>query len=316
MSVVATLNPPLWLQDLTYPARIDRQLMEAMWIEGVVSGLGLRQRAEGANLSVDVAAGYALVEGDDQTGQGSYLLSLDGKVNVPLDTADTSSRVDLLILRVNDPQAGGPNGNSGTLEYVKGTPGSASPAALPTSAIELGRITVGANATSITNAVIDTTLRGRSGPRSVAGLLLALGLTAAGADYARSPTPQAVSPETGSLAFTLAERSIVRFDAHVTAYGTQGKSVAAMIKLNQGTAAITDASVEVAYARDTFAATGSTGSVSPRPWAVRVLEPGSFRVGFWAEGSSGINYSVSRSKDRPELVVTNMGPTSRPATFP
>lgn len=317
MTVVATTNQPLWMQDLTYPARIDRQVMRSMWTEGVVSGLGLRQRAEGANMSVDLLAGSALVDGDDQTGQGSYLLTTDGKVNIPFDNAAAQPRVDLIILRVNDPQAGGGSGTSGTIEYLAGAPAATpSPVTLPNSAIEVGRINVRAGASNVVDADIDTTLRGRSGPRSLSGSLLVIASTPPGADYARSDPDQQVSGDVGNVGFTLVERSLVRFDAHMTAYGTVGKSVITTIKANKGTAAITTASQEIGYARGQFDATGATGAVSPRPWVVRVLDPSPYRVGFWCQGTAGYNFTIFRSRDIPQLIVTNLGATSRPVTFP
>jgi hypothetical protein len=118
------------------------------------------------------------------------------------------------------------------------------------------------------------------------------------------------------LAFSLAERSTVRFDAHMTAYGTQGKSVLAYVKLNQGTGAISGSSTDISFARGQFDVTGPTGAVSPRPWSTRILEPGSYRVGFWSEGTVGYQYTINRARDIPQLLVMNMGPTSRPPNFP
>jgi hypothetical protein len=159
MSIVID-DTPAWLQNGVYPARIDRQLIDAVWTEGVVNGLDLSARAEGANFSVDVAAGHGVIGGDDQAAQGAYLVTLSGKVNVPVAAPDSQGRIDLIVAKINDPQAGGGTGDNGTILAVKGTPATTPVApTLPASAIELGRITVASSAVSITAAAIDNLTR-------------------------------------------------------------------------------------------------------------------------------------------------------------
>lgn len=166
---------PAWLQNGIYPARVDRQLIDAVWSEGVHSGLAVTPRAEGANFSVDVAAGRGVVLGDDQSAQGSYLLTLTGKVNVPIGVPASQNRIDLVVLRVNDPQAGGPTGDNGAVGVIAGTPGSTpAPPALPASAIELARVTVASGAASILSAAIDQTMRVGATVRPAARTLIAV----------------------------------------------------------------------------------------------------------------------------------------------
>jgi len=95
------------------------------WDEGVLrpSALKVGQRGAGANMTVDVAAGDAIVTGDDQANQGRYAVRVDATVNVTGFTAPAGSnqRYDLVVLRINDPDAGGTAGRTATLERVAGT---------------------------------------------------------------------------------------------------------------------------------------------------------------------------------------------------
>jgi len=144
------------MQNNAYSARLDRQLVAAMMTEGVVSGLQVTQRGAGANMSVDVAVGKAVIAGDDQANQGSYLAITTVLENVVIGAAPGSnSRIDVVYYRVNDPNAGGPAGNTSSFGVVAGTP-AASPAvpATPTSAIALANVLVATGTVSITNAMI------------------------------------------------------------------------------------------------------------------------------------------------------------------
>lgn len=151
-----TKELPLWMQVPTYAARLDRALIAALLNEGVVSGLLVAQRGAGANMSVDVSLGSAIIAGDDQTNQGSYLLSSTATENVVVGAAPGSnSRIDVIYARVNDTNAGGPAGDDWTLGIAAGTPG-ASPAipATPSSAIALAQVLVAAGTVAITTAMI------------------------------------------------------------------------------------------------------------------------------------------------------------------
>jgi hypothetical protein len=176
------LTPPLFLQEGVYSARVTRQLMSLIGTEGVVSGLTVVQRSAGANMSVDVAAGKAIVEGDDQANQYLYLSVNEGTVNLPVQGADpTNPRIDRVVLEIRDTNAGGPAGDDASLRVIEGTPaGSPTAPALPDSAISLALIDVAAAATSILDANITDTQAFAQGilptPREV-------GTTAVGANY-------------------------------------------------------------------------------------------------------------------------------------
>lgn len=153
-------DDPLWLQNIDYAARLDRGLIEAFGTEGVITGMKVTQRAAGANYSVDVAVGTCIVQGDNQSNQGSYFVrhtTVDNKaVNSP---PASGSRIDLICIQVLDTQAGAVTAVGDTypvqVKYVAGTSG-ASPVApsAPVSALVLAQVTVAAGQASVTNANI------------------------------------------------------------------------------------------------------------------------------------------------------------------
>lgn len=154
------LLTPTWLQAGTYSAKEDRSIIDATWTEGVVSAAGgalaASQRAAGANNSVDVAAGVAVIQGDDSTGQGKYLVRNDATTNVAFTAAPVSNkRIDVLCIQVNDATAGGSAGDNAVFSVVAGT-AAASPTApaTPASAIPLAQVLRTAGDTSITTAMI------------------------------------------------------------------------------------------------------------------------------------------------------------------
>jgi len=159
MSIIVP-DTPKWLQEGVYPARLDRQVLDAIWTEGILDGLTVTQRAAGANLSVDVAKGRAVINGDNQADQGAYLTGLTGTENLEIGVPAAQPRIDLIVLRINDTEAGGPVGNNGTIEVVPGVPATTPVVpTLPSSAIELARVSVAVAAASITNANINSTAR-------------------------------------------------------------------------------------------------------------------------------------------------------------
>jgi hypothetical protein len=160
MSDIVLADPPQWLQNGAYPARLDRTLIDAVWpTEGPVRGFGVSQRAAGANLSVDVAAGIAVIAGDDQANQGKYLARLTTTTNVPtlgVPTGAGQKRRDLLVVVVRDPDAGGATGNNAVLRWIAGTPTTGTPTtpATPASALALAYIQLADTTTAVTNALI------------------------------------------------------------------------------------------------------------------------------------------------------------------
>lgn len=161
-----TIDTPTWLQNGTYSARLDRIFSDVLFTEGVLrpgAGQLLVSPSSPAAMSVSVAAGYAAIQGDDIADQGKYLVRSTAAETVTITAAPgANSRIDLIVLRVNDPDAGGPAGNNATLVAIAGTPAaSPSPPALPASAIPLAQVLVAAGTTAITAGMI-TDVRGQS----------------------------------------------------------------------------------------------------------------------------------------------------------
>jgi hypothetical protein len=113
------LSPTLFLgvvpgdTAIQYDARNVRALIDAVcWAEGVVrSGdLKVSPRAEGANFSVDIAAGKAFISGDATTAQGKYLQQNIGKANVGDSTMfaapGSGTKKYGVWLQINDKQSG------------------------------------------------------------------------------------------------------------------------------------------------------------------------------------------------------------------
>lgn len=160
------LIDPEFLQVRTYTALRDRlalehggQIQPGVWASGDFKAT---QRGAGANMSVDVAAGFALVPANDVGNKGLYHVENDGVVNVAIGASHaTLPRIDQIILRVNDSTHGGDAGDTPTLTTLAGTATSGATldnrtgaAALPTGALRLADVLVGAGVTSITNANI------------------------------------------------------------------------------------------------------------------------------------------------------------------
>lgn len=163
-----TIDKVLFMQNVVYPAQMVRLLIAEMYDEGVIDRTAFKvtQRAAGANFTVDVAVGEAVVQGDDQTRQGNYLCRCTATENLALTAAPGSnSRYDVIILQIKDPNAGGAAGDIAVIDKVTGTT-AATPAvpAIPNSALALaviGPITSGT--ASITNSLIHDAYSG-TGP--------------------------------------------------------------------------------------------------------------------------------------------------------
>lgn len=137
---------PLWMQANEHSARQDRQIIAALFTEGVVDGnthLLVSERAAGANTSVDVAAGQVVVAGDDQAAQGSYLCRLEAGINLALGPAHaTLVRHDLIVARVTDAfVTGDPDVDPSvwSIDVVEGVAGGGVPA-VPASAVALASV--------------------------------------------------------------------------------------------------------------------------------------------------------------------------------
>ncbi len=162
---------PLWLSGGTYSARLDRQIIKRWSLskERVFEGLLVAQRAAGANFTVDVSIGACVITGDNEANQGMYLVETTAIENFAMPVKPTTNpRIDLVSMRINDPGAGGPAGNTATLVATSGAEAATPVApAVPTSAILLAQISRTVAEGSILTAAITDKRAVSQGPVNV-----------------------------------------------------------------------------------------------------------------------------------------------------
>lgn len=156
-----------YIQASSHPADTDRLVLEGLMnpagapVSGAGYGVGsgaaeLQVTQNGTpNMSVNVAAGHAWIDGTESATQGVYHGYNDATKNLVIAASDpTNPRKDLVVAKVQDAAYSGAT-NAWTLAVVTGTP-AASPAepAVPANAVVLAMINVAALATTITNANI------------------------------------------------------------------------------------------------------------------------------------------------------------------
>lgn len=158
---------PRFLQTKTYSAQRVRAMLadQGGGIQNGVVNAGdllVSQKAGGANMSVDVAAGAAWVFGTTVARQGAYNAYNDAVVNLSIAANSSGNpRLDQIILRIYDTIDGGAGSDQATVEVLQGaaTAGAtlanrAGAAALPASSILLGDVLVANAAGSIVNGSI------------------------------------------------------------------------------------------------------------------------------------------------------------------
>lgn len=168
---MTAIQPPHAITTLTdgtpaqHPTALFRRLTELLagGQTGVRAAGDLAVTANGTpNMSVNVAAGEALIPGTQQpASQGSYYAFNDGPVNLAIAASNaTNPRRDLVVARVYDRDYAGTIGEW-RLEVVTGTP-AVSPVdpATPADSLVLARVAVAAGVSSISAGNI-TDLRSR-----------------------------------------------------------------------------------------------------------------------------------------------------------
>lgn len=165
---MAIVTYPEFLQTQTYSAKRLRFQQEdfAPVGEGVMGQADWRvsQRGAGANMSVDIAAGSAVVRGDSVVNQGLYHVVNDAVINAAV-TANASGnpRIDRVLISVADSTDSGSGTDISTITVLAGTPtGGATldnltgAGAVPNNALLLADIVVANGAASIVDANIRT----------------------------------------------------------------------------------------------------------------------------------------------------------------
>lgn len=168
---MTVVNPPAFLQNAgaVHTAEVTRSGFNALVSGpraatslvsrgGVALGLGggLAVTQNGTpNMTVNVAAGTALIPGTEGSKQGVYSVLNDATLNVSLAASDpTNPRIDLIVFKVQDTFYSG-GSNTSSIVAVTGTPaGSPTPPAAPANSLVLAQIAVAANDTAITTGEI------------------------------------------------------------------------------------------------------------------------------------------------------------------
>jgi hypothetical protein len=158
-----SLEVPVWIEavpgddPILMSARQYRTLIDAVYrSEGVVGSteLVVSARAAGANMSIDISPGLAIIQGDSVAAQGKYAVRSTAVENRAVATAPTTgSRTDLVVLQLFDKQADGGTLYGWDIQVLTGT------TTAPPSSVILGRVTVSAGNASI--AAGNITLTGR-----------------------------------------------------------------------------------------------------------------------------------------------------------
>lgn len=151
-------NPPIFLQAGSHPAEDVRRMFTALGSqEGIVMPDDLEVTENGTpNMSVDVAAGAAFIDGTEETFQGRYFVENRATVNLTISAADaTNDRIDRIVAQVEDSEYSGAT-DAWSLAVVTGTPaGSPTAPTIPENSLLLADVTVAATVTSITDSDID-----------------------------------------------------------------------------------------------------------------------------------------------------------------
>jgi microcystin-dependent protein len=144
---------------LEYYGRDFRDLIAVLLDPGVIdlSSLKVIQRPTGANMTVTIGAGRAVIQSSYSADMGRYLATNTAAINdIAISAAPgTGTRRDIVGLQSRDQAAGGPAGQRVTVPLVVTGDTSGSDPVLPSSFLPLARVRVPAGTASITDALID-----------------------------------------------------------------------------------------------------------------------------------------------------------------
>ncbi|MEV5659791.1 hypothetical protein [Streptomyces flaveolus] len=170
---MAIINPPMWMQAGSYPARNDRLALTALlsypgFAVDEATPLRIRQGVKPSyqnyqlkvrpaptpNMTVIVSAGFAYVDQHDTGGQGTYICVNDGDVTLQVPPAGTAGqyRKDTVVASVYDGEYAG-SSSEWRLEVIQG-PYAASAGAtvrgtLPPNAQVLADLSIGPSQTAV-----------------------------------------------------------------------------------------------------------------------------------------------------------------------
>jgi hypothetical protein len=188
---------PLWQQAGSYPANIDRQLINALWPAGGCRGGVVTVVNNTMNLSI--APGKVAVP--LQSGQGSALCVWDANEAVTLAAAPPSGqqRIDVLCVMVRDNQIDGGANNDWVMAVVTGVPAASNPVtpATPANAMALYRIIVVGGAANLNGAGLIDVRPGRLAVTPPLGCQVAQNASVTVTSYAAVPWDTATYDPSG-----------------------------------------------------------------------------------------------------------------------
>lgn len=117
-----TLQKALYMQDVAYSARLDRQFIGDIFVSGVRSLTDLAVSSAGSALQTSIARGVGYVTGTHNSDQGTYRCFNDAAVTLTHDAAVTNLRWDTIILRIYDSdENAGVGADQPAFEIIKGS---------------------------------------------------------------------------------------------------------------------------------------------------------------------------------------------------
>lgn len=230
------LLSPLFEEGLTYTATQLRELIDSLYSTAGIISLGdliVAQRAAGANMSVDVAAGAAIVIGTDAAFQGKYLCKSTAVTNVTIAAAPSTgnSRIDLIVAEVRDADQNGGTHNDWIIAAVTGTAattGTQVAPSAPASSYVLAQIAVGPTVTTIVNANVSD-LRVFASPRTRRRVVT----------VTQSATPAINTDKTDVASITGLAQAITSFTTNLTGTPADGDQLLIRITDNGTARALT-----------------------------------------------------------------------------
>ncbi|WIC88826.1 minor tail protein [Streptomyces phage OnionKnight] len=175
---MAVINPPMWMQSGSYPARNDRLALTALlsypgFAADEATPLRIRQgvkpsfqnyqlkvrSAPTPNMTVIVSAGFAFIDQHDTGGQGTYICVNDGDVTLTVQPAGSAGqyRKDTVVASVYDAEYAG-SSSEWQLEVIQGpyaaSAGTTVRGTLPPNAQVLADITVNPSQSSVSSGNI------------------------------------------------------------------------------------------------------------------------------------------------------------------
>lgn len=154
---------PLWVQSGHYSASAERiSILNTLFDAPgrVRRGDLLVTPTSPASMKVEISTGSAVIAPPKTSyTTGYYVATSTEKYTIDIPAASaTNSRVDLIVIKAHDPELIAGDTDNVSIEVVMGTPGT-SPIApqVPNMCVELAKVRVEANTSTVTTATIDTT---------------------------------------------------------------------------------------------------------------------------------------------------------------